>query len=67
MIDWSKVKTAQDKEREASEQLQAQINSEALAYLASTDWYVIRMHETGEPVPEGVLAERETARARVVR
>ena len=67
MIDWSKVKTAQDKEREASEQLQAQINSEALAYLASTDWYVIRSKETGATIPDEILAAREAARARIVR
>lgn len=48
------------------EQEQERINAEARAYLASTDWYVIRMQETGEPVPEDVLAERAAARARVV-
>lgn len=49
-----------------AEQLQAQINTEASAYLSSTDWYVIRMQETGEPVPEDILAGRAAARARVV-
>lgn len=43
-----------------------QANAEARAYLSSTDWYVIRMQETGEPVPEDVLAKRAAARARVV-
>ena len=33
--------------------LQESANSEARAYLAATDWYVIRQQETGEPVPEG--------------
>ena len=49
-----------------AEQLQIQVNSEARAYLLSTDWYVIRLQETGEPIPEGILAERAAARARVV-
>ena len=49
-----------------AEQLQAQANAEARAYLASTDWYVIRMQETGEPVPDDIIAERAAARARVV-
>lgn len=48
------------------EQLQQQANAEARAYLASTDWYVIRLQETGEPVPEDILAERAAARARVI-
>lgn len=49
-----------------AEQLQAQANAEARAYLARTDWYVIRLQETGEPVPSDILAERAAARARVV-
>lgn len=48
------------------EQLQSQINAEARAYLAITDWYVIRLQETGEAVPDEVIAERAAARARVV-
>lgn len=45
---------------------QAVINAEARAYLAETDWYVIRQQETGEAVPGNVLTERAAARARVV-
>lgn len=48
------------------EQLQQQANTEARAYLAETDWYVIRLQETGEPVPADILAERPAARARVI-
>ena len=48
------------------EELQQQANAEARAYLAETDWYVIRMQETGEPVPADILAERSAARARVI-
>ncbi len=46
---------------------QEAINSEALAYLASTDWVVVRASERGEPVPEDIKAAREAARARIIR
>jgi hypothetical protein len=46
---------------------QEEINAQALQYLASTDWYVIRCQETGTPIPADVLAERQAARARVVK
>lgn len=49
-----------------ADQLQAQTNAEARAYLLSTDWYVIRLQETGEPIPKDVLAGRAAARTRVV-
>lgn len=45
---------------------QAIINAEARAYLASTDWYVIRSQETGDPVPEEILVKRAKRRAEVV-
>lgn len=44
------------------EQLQAEANAEALAYLASTDWYIVRKTETGVDVPSDVLAKRQEAR-----
>lgn len=56
----------QDPAPPTPEQEQDRANAEARAYLSSTDWYVIRMQETGEPVPEDVLAKRAAARARVV-
>lgn len=46
---------------------QNKINIEALAYLAETDWYVLREMDTGEPCPPEIKAERQAARARVVR
>lgn len=49
------------------EQLQEQVNAESRAYLASTDWYVIRQQETGEAVPGDVLADRAAARSRVAK
>ena len=49
-----------------AEELQAQKNAEARAYLASTDWYVVRKAETGTEIPADVLAARQTARDSVV-
>ncbi len=34
----------------------------ARQYLTSTDWYVMRAQETGEPIPEEVTAQRAAAR-----
>ena len=45
---------------------QIAINADALAYLASTDWYVIRWQETGTPMPDNIIAARQSARDRVV-
>jgi len=36
--------------------------SEAKAYLASTDWYVIRQSETGVKIPTDILNKRKEAR-----
>ncbi len=47
-------------------ELQAQVNAEARQYLLDTDWYVIRMQETGEPIPAGVSEARAAARQRIV-
>ena len=33
--------------------------------LALTDWYVVRYAETGKPIPEEVLAERQGKRQRI--
>lgn len=45
---------------------QIQTNAEALAYLASTDWYVIRKQETGAEIPADILAKRQEARDSIV-
>ncbi len=49
-----------------NEPTQEQINSEAKAYLASTDWYLIRKLETGVKIPDDVLLARSEVRAKVV-
>lgn len=56
----------QDPPAPTPEQIQQRVNAEARAYLAETDWYVIRLQETGEPVPDDILSERAAVRARVV-
>ncbi|HUM41560.1 MAG TPA: hypothetical protein PKI14_01265 [Fervidobacterium sp.] len=43
------------------------INAEALAYLASTDWMIIRESEGGTPCPPEIKALRQAARLRIVR
>lgn len=46
----------------APEQIQQQTNDVARQYLASTDWYVIRLQETGTPIPQDILDARQAAR-----
>lgn len=41
---------------------QAQKNIEARAYLASTDWYVVRKAETGADIPADIVIARQKAR-----
>tara|TARA_B110000902_G_scaffold241926_1_gene292760 strand:+ start:213 stop:527 length:315 start_codon:yes stop_codon:yes gene_type:complete len=53
---------ARDFEREAVEQS----NSELRAYLAETDWYVIRFAETGVAVPADITTARSDARSAIV-
>lgn len=45
---------------------QEQINAEARAYLASTDWYVIRLQETGVAIPADILTKRQESRNAIV-
>ena len=46
---------------------QEKTNAEALAYLASTDWMIIREVDSGVICPSDVKAERAAARAKIVR
>ena len=50
-----------------AEQSQAQINAEALAFLAATDWMVVRAAERGEELSPEFKAERQAARQRIVK
>jgi hypothetical protein len=48
------------------EEIQIQINTDALAYLASTDWYVVRFAETGVAIPDDIKTKRQEARDDIV-
>jgi len=56
------IKTPADIEAEVQAQAAARARADALAYLASTDWMVTRLAETGKPIPDDVAAKREDAR-----
>lgn len=45
-----------------AEEIQAEINQDALACLSSTDWYVVRFSEAGVAIPDDVKAKRQEAR-----
>lgn len=72
LIDDKVVMTAEEVEAhinppKTAEQLQAEGNATSLTYLASTDWYVIRLQESGVAIPQSVLDARASARLSVVR
>lgn len=46
---------------------QIKVNQESLAYLASTDWLIIREMDSGVPCPADIKQARNEARARIVR
>jgi hypothetical protein len=49
-----------------AEQIQAKANADARAYLASTDWYVVRFAETGVAIPDDIATARQEARDAIV-
>ena len=51
---------------EKDAEVQNKVNNEARAYLASTDWYVIRLQESGTAIPQAILDARTVARSQVV-
>ncbi|AZF51651.1 hypothetical protein C4J85_1150 [Pseudomonas sp. R4-34-07] len=62
MFDLTKLEKTQ-----TPQDVKAQADSrEALAYLASTDWYSLRFMEDKTPVPEAILAARAVARRKVI-
>jgi hypothetical protein len=61
MIDWELLKpfkSESDIEAESARQ-------EAILYLRSTDWYVIRNIETGQEVPVSISELRAQARSKL--
>ena len=53
---------AQQEQNEELAAQQKQVVAEALSLLSSTDWYIIRLQETGKPVPQEILDARAQAR-----
>jgi len=45
---------------------QLEINAVARAYLAETDWYVIRLTETGVAIPADVIDQRALSRSAIL-
>jgi hypothetical protein len=64
-VDWEVIDAPKPVEP-TPEQVQSVKNSAARQYLYQTDWYVIRQTETGEAIPDEVLAKRAEARASIV-
>jgi hypothetical protein len=62
-----RIEASPDSIFEEKNTAQQKINAEALAYLASTDWMVVREVETQVPCPLEVKQLRAEARLRVVR
>ena len=52
--------------QELAQHEQNTINSEALAYLSSTDWYIVRNQEVGAVIPADVLTKRQAAREAII-
>lgn len=65
--EWTEIKPCPQSEKDAheSEQVREVRNQEALTYLQSTDWYVLRQMDSGEPIPDDVKQLRSEARAKV--
>lgn len=57
------IRTAEEIAADAARAEAARRQSEARALLAETDWYVVRLAETGAALPEAVSRAREAARA----
>ena len=60
-----KIKKKADLDAEAAEHALKTEEKGLLQLLASTDWYVIRQHETGVAIPEGMSEQRQAARNRI--
>lgn len=62
MIDLTKLCTASMKAADAVAAEAAQNNTAQKAYLAATDWMMLRQLETGKPMPPEVAIARQVAR-----
>lgn len=61
-IDFSRIVTAAERSAQAEAEDLKRRTAEAVAFLASSDWLVVRQAETGEPIPEDISAARAAAR-----
>lgn len=59
MIDWSKIKTAEQKETERLAALAVSARAERDKRLAATDFYML---QDAPPAPEGLAAHRQALR-----
>jgi hypothetical protein len=64
-IDLTQLITAADKASLAREAADAGARAEAEAYLAGTDWMVLRAAETGQPLTDAFRKARAAARAKL--
>jgi len=53
-------------DEEIAANAQAETNATSRAYLASTDWYIVRRAETSEEVPSDIITARAAARDAIV-
>jgi|TARA_R100000482_G_scaffold124384_1_gene77033 hypothetical protein len=63
-VTWAKVKADMDKQDAFVSQ--DAINTEAIRYLKSTDWYHQRAADGGAPIPDDIKAKRISERAKIV-
>tara|TARA_R110000851_G_scaffold270460_1_gene423081 strand:- start:10 stop:339 length:330 start_codon:yes stop_codon:yes gene_type:complete len=65
--DWPGIKPCDQATKTAheAEQVRAGINQEAMAYLAATDWYVVRDMDSGEVIPNDIRLARAEARGKI--
>lgn len=61
--EWPDIKRCPQEEKDAHEQ--TLINQQSIEYLDSTDWYVMRAMDSGEPIPDDVKKKRAEARAAI--
>lgn len=64
-IDFSRLITAEEKSNRAAAKRDKAERDAALSFLQDTDWYVLRLAETGEAIPAKIAKERQGARDRI--
>ncbi len=62
MIDWSQKKTKAELAQEVIDAAREKEVADAIAYLVSTDWQVMREHDTGQLMSNDIKTKRNAAR-----